>query len=130
MSDDRGIGPRRRKGRKMPTTKKAPVMPKGAQAEAAAALAKKRSLRQHLLAEAKPHGKPEAAKNLIKRALAKDGWTKKDDGWSHPTKKGSTPDATASTAILSLQRDGLLDKPERGMVCRSMDTARIKKAQS
>jgi hypothetical protein len=114
----------------MPTTKRAPAKPKGAQAEAAPAPAKKRSLRQHLLAEAKPHGKPEAAKDLIKRALARDGWTKTDDGWSHPTKKGSTPDATASTAILTLQRDGLLDKPERGMVSKSKDTARIKKALS
>ena len=60
--------------------------------------------------------KPRPVKDVIADALAATGWTKTDDGYTHPTLKGRTPTATAHATLLALVRKGALVKPGRGQV--------------
>jgi hypothetical protein len=85
--------------------------------------AKALTLRQALL-NAMSEKTERAAKDVIATALEACGWTKADAGWSHPTKAGLTPDATASSELIRICRAGLATKPEKGKIRLTTKTER------
>ena len=76
--------------------------------------AKQLSLAQALLDACTAKARP--VKDVVADAVAATGWTKTDDGYKHPVLKGRTPTATAHATLLALQKKGLVQKPDRGLV--------------